>query len=210
MKYDLHVHSKYSSDGFVEPEKIVKTAEKIGLAGIAITDHDTIKGGLMAKKFKTENVEVIVGCEVTTNQGEIIGLFLNQEIKSNNHVEVMDEIKAQDGVVVIPHPFDTMRKATYRPRQDYIKYLDCIEVFNSRCITQKYNEQAKSFANKYNLNTCAGSDAHFINEIGNAGVIIENDLKKSLKNNKVEIFGRKSSILNHGLTKIVKMYRKSG
>ena len=70
MKYDLHVHSKYSSDGFVEPEKIVKTAEKRGLAGIAITDHDTIKGGLMAKKFKTENVEVIVDVKLPATRAK--------------------------------------------------------------------------------------------------------------------------------------------
>ena len=210
MKYDLHVHSKYSADGYVEPEKIVETARKRGLAGIAITDHDTMKGGLMAKKYQDQDFKVIVGCEVTTNQGEIIGLFLNQEIHSSDHLDVIDEIRDQGGLVIIPHPFDKMRQATYQPQKDYLKYLDCIEVFNSRCISRKYNEKAEAFADKYHLNTCAGSDAHFINEIGNAGVKVNDDLKKCLKTNNLEIFGRKSSILNHGFTKIVKLINRNG
>ncbi|MDI6644123.1 MAG: PHP domain-containing protein [Methanobacteriaceae archaeon] len=208
MRYDLHVHSKYSCDGFIEPAKIVETAKKRGLSGIAITDHDTIKGGLMAKKYQDQDFEVIIGSEITTNQGEIIGLFLNQEINSKDHLEVMDEIKDQDGLVIIPHPFDNMRQATYHPLKDNFKYFDGLEVFNSRCISQKYNDKAEAFANKFNLNKCAGSDAHFINEIGNAGVIAGDELRKSLKNNQLEIFGSRSSLFNHGFTKVVKWYRK--
>lgn len=83
MKYDLHVHSKYSVDGYVEPEVIVKTAQKRGLSGVAVTDHNTIKGGLKAKKYETEDLRVIVGSEIETNRGEVIGLFLSEEIKSH-------------------------------------------------------------------------------------------------------------------------------
>ena len=208
MKYDLHVHSKYSIDGYVEPEEIVKTGIKRGLSGIAITDHDTIKGGLLAKKYQNKDFLVIVGSEITTNKGEIIGLFLNQEIRSKDHVEVMDDIKDQDGLVIIPHPFDTMRQATYHPQKNELKYFDGVEVFNSRCISQRYNDEAEAFANKFNLNHCAGSDAHFVNEIGNAGVISRDELRKSLKNNQLEVFGKRSSLLNHGFTKIVKSYRR--
>lgn len=208
MRYDLHVHSKYSCDGYFEPAEIVETARKRGLAGIAITDHDTIKGGLIAKKYQSQDFEVIIGSEVTTNQGEIIGLFLNHEIRSKDHLDVMDEIRDQGGLIIIPHPFDTIRQATYTPQEDCIKYIDGIEVFNSRCISQKYNRAAEKFAEKYNLNHCAGSDAHFINEIGNAGVISKDDLRKSLKKNQLKIFGKRSSLLNHGFTKMVKLYRK--
>ena len=88
MKYDLHIHSKYSSDGVLDPEKIVKIAAKRGLNGVAITDHNTIIGGLKAKNYETEDFKVIVGSEISTERGEIIGLFLKEEIKPGNVQEV--------------------------------------------------------------------------------------------------------------------------
>ena len=88
MKLDLHIHSKYSSDGVLDPEKIVKIAAKRGLNGVAITDHNTIIGGLKAKNYETEDFKVIVGSEISTERGEIIGLFLKEEIKPGNVQEV--------------------------------------------------------------------------------------------------------------------------
>jgi predicted metal-dependent phosphoesterase TrpH len=96
MKYDLHTHTKYSSDGFIEPKKIVKTAMRRGLSGIAITDHDTIKGSLEAKKYETDEFHVICGSEISTERGEVIGLFLSDEIKSHRFSDVVDQIKEQD------------------------------------------------------------------------------------------------------------------
>jgi len=91
MKLDLHIHSKYSSDGVLDPEKIVKIAAKRGLNGVAITDHNTIIGGLKAKNYETEDFKVIVGSEISTERGEIIGLFLKEEIKPGNVQEVILE-----------------------------------------------------------------------------------------------------------------------
>ncbi len=93
MKYDLHIHSKYSSDGVLDPERIVRIAMKRGLNGIAITDHNTIKGGLKTKKYENADFTVIVGSEISTERGEIIGLFLEEEVKSTNVQEVITEIK---------------------------------------------------------------------------------------------------------------------
>lgn len=78
MRYDLHIHSKYSLDGLIEPEIIVKTAKNQGLSGIAVTDHHTIRGGLETKKISPEDLEVIVGSEIGTERGEVIGLFLSE------------------------------------------------------------------------------------------------------------------------------------
>jgi len=78
MKYDFHTHTKYSSDGYVEPKMLVKVAVKVGLSGIAVTDHNTVKGGLKAKKFENNELEVIVGSEILTNKGEVIGIFFNR------------------------------------------------------------------------------------------------------------------------------------
>jgi predicted metal-dependent phosphoesterase TrpH len=210
MRYDLHTHSKYSFDGFLDPEKMVKMALERGLSGIAVTDHDTLKGGLKAKKYETEDFKVILGSEITTKRGEIIGLFLTEEIKSNDALDVVYEIKDQDGMVVIPHPFDEMRNSTFHPTAHDVKFIDHIEVFNSRCIFQKYNENAARFAKKHKLNAIAGSDAHFMNEIGNGGIIIDKyDIRESLLNGALTVFGRRSWIINHGFTKVLKLWRKS-
>jgi len=208
MKYDFHTHTKYSSDGYVEPKMIVKVAMKRGLSGVAVTDHNTIRGGLESKKYENDMIEVIVGSEILTDRGEVIGLFLEEEITSTNFIEVVEEIKSQNGVVVLPHPFDTIRNTAFHPLAEDAKYVDNIEVFNSRCVLQKYNDNAKLYATKHELNIVAGSDAHFENEIGNAGVITETeDIRRALLNNDFTVYGKKSNIINPLTTKLLKIWR---
>jgi predicted metal-dependent phosphoesterase TrpH len=209
MKYDLHTHSKYSSDGFLDPEKMVKIAIKKGLSGIAITDHNTIKGGLKAKKYETDEFRVIVGSEITTERGEVIGLFLSEDIRSEAFVDIVEEIRAQNGVVIIPHPFDGIRSTAVHPDEGDIKFIDHLEVFNSRCILHRYNEKAAKFASDHDLKNIAGSDCHFMNELGKAGIITRSDdiLEAVLKGD-LEIFGEKSWPINLGLTWILKLWRR--
>ena len=212
MKYDMHIHSKYSSDGLLEPEKIIQIAMKRGLDGIAITDHNTIKGGLEAKKYENEDFTVIVGSEISTERGEIIGLFLEEEVKSKDVLDVISEIKNQNGIVVIPHPFDALRHSAFHPTEEDAKFIDCIEGFNSRCVFQKYNKKAVEFAMKHRLATTAGSDAHFANEIGTAGIITtteREDVREALMKNEVQIFGKRSLLVNHVGTKVLKIWRKT-
>ena len=207
LKYDLHVHSKYSLNcGTLEPEAIIKHAMKTGLDGIAVTDHDTIKGGLESKKCENELFKVIVGCELNTSHGEIIGLFLTEEIKSREIDEAIDEIHEQGGLVVIPHPFDRMRKFSFNGLSSYVKKIDAIEGFNARCIFNKYNEEAMEFAKKHNIPVTAGSDAHYANEIGLAGVYVSEISKKGIIGNS-EIFHKKSSLFNHLKTKSHKLMK---
>ena len=207
----MHIHSKYSSDGILDVKEIIKTAIKRGLDGIAITDHNTIKGGMEAKKYKTANLEIIVGSEIMTEKGEIIGLFLTEEITSNNLKEVIQAIKDQDGIIIIPHPFDEKRHSSFFPGEKDEKFYDGIEAYNSRCIFQKYNENAIGFAKKFKLAITAGSDAHFGNEIGNAGIITEKeDIREAIRKNDIRIFGNRTLLTNHGLTKVLKLWRKTG
>jgi predicted metal-dependent phosphoesterase TrpH len=210
MKYDMHIHSKYSSDGILDVKEIVKIAIKIGLNGIAVTDHNTIKGGLEARKYETADIEVIVGSEIMTEKGEIIGLFLSEEIRSRNFQDVINDIRDQNGIVIIPHPFDEMRHSSFQPGKEDMKFIDCIEGFNSRCLFQKYNKKAKEFAKGHDLLMTAGSDAHFLNEIGNAGIITEiEDIREAFLNKEINIFGKRSSFMNHGLTRALKLWRKT-
>jgi predicted metal-dependent phosphoesterase TrpH len=210
MKYDLHIHSIYSSDGILSPDIIIKAAIKKGLDGIAIIDHNTIKGGLKAKEFETEGLEVIVGAEIMTDRGEIIGLFLEEEInKSSNFYDIIAGIKEQDGIVIIPHPFDEIRHSAFLPEKDDVCFIDCIEGFNSRCIFQKYNDMAIDFGKKNDIAICAGSDAHFLGEIGNAGIITQqNDLREAIRKKDMNIFGKRSSMINHIKTKLIKIKRR--
>lgn len=208
MKLDLHMHSKYSSDGVLSPKEIVKTAIKKGLDGIAVTDHNTIQGGLVAKEYETKNFKVIVGSEIMTDRGEVIGLFLEEEIgKSRSAQDVISDIRAQNGIVIIPHPFDVQRHA-FQPLESDVKFIDCVEGFNSRCILKRYNEDAYEFGMTHNLTVVAGSDAHFANEIGNAGVIMENeDIRDALIKRRLKIFGNRTMFLNHFGSKYLRFKR---
>jgi len=210
VKYDLHVHTSYSKKcGYTNPKNAVKAAIKSGLDGIAITDHDTIKGAIQAKEYSLGFFDVIIGSEITTNRGEIIGLFLSEDIESNKFESVISEIKNQNGLAVVPHPFDALRKSAFHPETEDVKMLDGIESFNSRCILKKYNDIAENFANKYNLMKTAGSDAHFLHEIGNAGIITENcDIIDAIRKRDLTVFGRKSFLLNHAFTKYLILMRK--
>jgi predicted metal-dependent phosphoesterase TrpH len=212
MKIDLHIHSRYSSDGTLAPEDIVKTARKKGLDGVAVTDHGTVQGGLEAKKYETDDFVVIAGIEIKTDRGEVIGLFLSKEIKSHRLQDVVIEIKAQGGLVVVPHPFDRMRRSAFRISEEEINYVDAIEGFNGRSILQTYNRQAVAFAGKHNLPVVAGSDAHHANEIGLAGIITKSkDIKDVIRRGDISIFGKASPwlLLNHGRGQVRKVWRRA-
>lgn len=214
MKYDLHMHSKYSPDSTISPKEMVKIAIKKGFDGIAITDHNTIKGGIKAKEYETENFKIIVGSEIMTNRGEVIGLFLKEEIeKYKDFHDVVTQIKDQNGIVIIPHPFDRLRRGSLLPTYDNlkedIKFIDCIEVFNSRCLLKRYNEKALEFGKRHGIINTAGSDTHFANEIGNAGVITDNeDLREAFKKGQLKIFGNKTMIMNHVFSKIYRFKKE--
>ena len=97
VKYDLHIHSKYSDDGVLDPKEVVKLAKERGFDGIAITDHNTIRGGQEAQKYEAENFKVVIGAEIMTERGEITGLSLHEEVKARQFRDVIAEIKAQGG-----------------------------------------------------------------------------------------------------------------
>ncbi len=209
MRYDLHVHTKYSSKcGILDPKDIIKIAMKKRLDGIVITDHDTIKGGIETKKYENNDIRVIIGCELNTLQGEIIGLFLTEEIKSRDIYEAIDEIHLQGGLVIVPHPFDELRKTRLKNVRYYVNKIDAIEGFNSRCIFDRYNKYAIKFADEHKIPIVAGSDAHFENEIGLAGIYSSHNLYEDIIHNNLKTFGKRSSLVNHIKTKTLKSLRR--
>jgi predicted metal-dependent phosphoesterase TrpH/glycosyltransferase involved in cell wall biosynthesis len=167
---DLHMHTSWSHDCSIDAAELVDHAEAEGLGAIAVTDHNVFGGALEAADYaRNRNLVVIPGEEVKTDeQGEVIGLFLRQEIpRGLSFAETIDAIREQDGIVYVPHPFDRMH-AIPNPRtlHRHLADIDVFEVYNARLLFEGYNDEALRFARKYNLTMGAGSDAHVLQGVG--------------------------------------------
>ena len=189
IRIDMHIHTKYSRDSSIGIEDLIEVAKKFGLNGVAITDHDTMKGYNVAKKYVTDDFIIIPGIEWKTDKGEIIGYFIQEMPKSRDLYEAIDEIKEQGGMVAIPHPFDIFRRSVNKHLYEIIDRIDFIEVLNGRCSSSIFNEKALKFSREYNICGIAGSDAHRIEEIGLAYIEV-NDLKDIKKRKILRINGR--------------------
>ncbi len=173
LKADLHIHTKYSMDCDMQLEEIIARVKKRGLSCIAIADHGTIEGALAMQKLAP--FKVIIAEEVLTPYGEIMGVFLKEGIPSGTSVpETIARIREQNGVVLIPHPFDRFRPSALDgevlAELAGKGQLDVIEVFNARAPLYRSMVKARAFARKHGLPMSAGSDAHTSYEIGNAYV----------------------------------------
>lgn len=196
MKFDLHIHSKYSYDSLLSPERIIKVAKRKGLHGVAITDHNTIKGGIEALKINEDkDFQVIVGAEIRTEYGDIIGLFLEDEITTNKFEGVIEEIKSQGGLSVLAHPY-----RQYKFPEEIVDKVDLVEVFNARS-RKADNERAYELAKKFKKPQTAGSDAHFGFEIGRGRTMVNSKIIEALKKGETKIEGTESNYyLVHGLS----------
>ena len=203
-KYDLHVHSNYSACGSSNIKNILKVAKKRKLNGIALTDHNMIKGALKLKKLnKDKNFEVIVGEEVMTDNGEILAYYLNEEIKPGKYEEVMDKIREQDALTSVAHPYTFIRSITFK--EILTRKLDGVEVFNGRELFPSASKKAEKLAKRINAARTAGSDAHFLFEIGKGQTHFEDDLKKAMLKRKTIPVGRyRPEVLGLGLSVILK------
>ena len=192
LKYDLHNHTHYSSCSNNKPEILLKVAKKRGMNGIAVTDHGTMKGALKVKKLnKDKDFEVIVGCEVDTNFGDLLTYYLQKEIKSKDFFDVVDEVRKQNGLLIIPHPFrkSLNPKHTFGyPIEKLKNKIDAIECFNARMLPGN-NEKAQELAKKFDITGTGGSDSHFRFEISRAYTIFDGTLREALKKKKTKYEG---------------------
>jgi predicted metal-dependent phosphoesterase TrpH len=171
---DLHLHTSWSHDCAVDPADLIMHATAIGLGAIAVTDHNVFGGALETSELaRDHDLVVIPGEEVKTDgQGEVIGLFLREEIpRGLSFADTVSAIKDQGGVVYLPHPFDRMHSipdpATI---QRHLADIDVFEVYNARLLFEAYNDEALRFARKYNLTMGSGSDAHVLQGVGTGAV----------------------------------------
>jgi predicted metal-dependent phosphoesterase TrpH len=171
---DLHMHTSWSHDCSTDVDELLDHAEAEGLGAIAITDHNVFGGALEAvEKARGRDLIVIPGEEVkTAEDGEVIGLFLEEEIpRGMSFAETIAAIRAQGGLVYVPHPFDRMH-AIPGPEtlHRHLHEIDVLEVYNARLLFEGYNVEAYRFARKYNLTAGAGSDAHVLPGVGTGAV----------------------------------------
>jgi glycosyltransferase involved in cell wall biosynthesis len=165
---DLHMHTDHSPDCATPVDTLLDTAKRVGLGAIAITDHNEISGALEARE-RADGIKVIVAEEVkTADQGEVIGLFIEEKIPRGMTLqETIAEIRRQNGLVYVPHPFDRMHAVPdYEHLLDVVGDIDAIEVFNPRVAFSAFNEEAARFAAKYRIVAAAGSDSHVAQGLG--------------------------------------------
>lgn len=168
IKLDLHIHTVHSFDSMIEPAGLRDICERRGLAGAAVTDHDSLEGGLAFAR-ELPDLVIIPGEEVRSEEGEIIGLFLREEIPSGlPALETMRRIREQGGLVVIPHPFDyvKLKRMSARRLMELAEEIDAIEALNGKPRYWGANRAASRFALDVGLPATAGSDAHRLDHVG--------------------------------------------
>ena len=214
LRADFHMHTHYSKDCETPPASLVKRALKVGLTCIAVTDHNTIRGALEVQAMAPPELKVIIAEEIKTPFGEITGFFLKEGIpKGLSPVETCERIKAQGGLVSIPHPFDRVRNSVLKREMldSIIQYIDIVEVFNARTTLLRDSGKALAFARQHGFLAGAGSDAHTAMELGHVHVTMPQfetaeEFRTALGH--AEIRGRRSTPLFHLVTTVVKFKKK--
>ena len=201
LKADLHVHSQYSMDCQMPLDEIISRCQKLGINCIVIADHGTAEGGLAMQKIAP--FKVIVAEEILTTEGEIMGMFLKETIPSGiTPKEAIKRIREQDGLVNIPHPFETIRGSALKDKviDEIAQDIDLMEVLNSRSPFPANSDKARDFALKHNVAAGAGSDAHTLFEIGNAYIEIPDFNTKEeflIAVREGKIYGKRSGVFVH-------------
>lgn len=167
MRVDLHAHTHYSADAGMTPRELVQRAQEIGLDRVAVTDHGEVEGAFAARALDPELI--IVGEEVRCAGGlELIGLFLEERIPSGlSPEETAGRIRGQGGVVYAPHPYAYLRRPARRAFVA-VSLADAVETYNARAFWPTWNRRAERAARAEGRATAAGSDAHFVEELGRA------------------------------------------
>jgi len=214
IRADLHNHTYHSPDSILSPQQALQRIRHLGLDCVAITDHNTVRGGLALREM-ADGFQVIVGEEVRSADGEILGLFLETDIPGGLPAgETIARIKNQGGLVGVPHPFDTLRSGLDPGVMEaLIAHIDFIEALNSRIVFAVHNKQALEFARRHHKPVSAASDAHCARELGRSYVEMPPfsgaaDFLQSLQD--ARLVGRLSSPLIHLVSRYATLRHKLG
>jgi predicted metal-dependent phosphoesterase TrpH len=164
---DFHTHTRYSPDSLTTLENLIAASRRKGLDRVVVTDHNTIKGGVRGAALAPELV--IIGEEIETTEGEILAVYVSEEVKPGlPPMEAIAQLRAQGSFISISHPFDPTRKGGWRMEAllEIVPHIDAIETFNARTLVPWYNWRAERFAVEQGLPGTHGSDAHAAFELG--------------------------------------------
>lgn len=176
---DLHAHSSASFDSLADPRKLVERAISLGITHLAITDHERIDGAQRARDHAAGRIQVIVGEEIRSTDGDMLGLYLERAVAPGmSAAETAAAIHEQGGLVGLPHPFDGLRSsggskagATEARLEELAAIVDYVETHNARAYRDA-NPLAAAFASRHGLPGVASSDAHSILELGIASTVL--------------------------------------
>jgi predicted metal-dependent phosphoesterase TrpH len=161
LKTVIHIHTNYSFDSNTTPEELLETARQRGVDCLAITDHDEIDGALAAREIG--GAQIIVGEEISSADGHVIGLFLTERIPPGLRVEeTAERIRAQGGLVLVPHPFASLCRDSLHADalQRLLPWVDAVEVHNAQNPLPWENWRALRFARRHGLTQFVGDDTH--------------------------------------------------
>jgi len=174
---DLHCHTSASFDSLARPGDVVRAAAARGLTHLIVTDHDRIEGALAARAEAPAGLEVIVGEEIRTSDGDLIAAYLERAVAPGmSAADTIAAVRAQGGLVGIPHPFDRMRGSMLRDARmsTLISLVDWVEVHNARLVGGG-NDRAAALAREHGVAGVAVSDAHSVLEVGVAYTALDGD-----------------------------------
>jgi predicted metal-dependent phosphoesterase TrpH len=211
---DFHIHTRFSRDSILAEEKFIRIAIERGLTHVAVTNHNNVEGAIavrdkVAELGLADRLTVILGEEVSTADGEVVGVFLQRTIpRGLSAEETADAIHEQGGLVSIPHPFDPFRASHIRreplERLAEAGKIDMVEVFNSRVTFGRHNQEAAEFAARHRIPGIACSDSHSSFEIAMSFNALPSfdtaeELRAGLAEN--EWHGSRSTVLIHLTTR---------
>jgi predicted metal-dependent phosphoesterase TrpH len=217
---DLHCHTSASFDSLADPKAVARAAAARGLTHLAITDHGTIDGALRARDVAPAGLAVLVGEEIRTQAGDLIGVFLERAVPQRLPLaEAIAAVREQGGLVGIPHPFDRRRGSILggfgaAAGDELAGLVDWVEAYNARVLGGAGNDRAAEFARVHSLPGVAASDAHSTLEVGVAYSALEGDpstpagLLAALRN--IEIVPGRASYVVRLVTPLAKLVHAAG
>jgi len=182
LAIDFHIHSATSFDSVMKVPTIISKCNKERLNVLAITDHNKISD--LVLKMSLKNPTIIVGEEISTDKGEIIGLFLKKEVKPGKAENVVDDVKSQEALLYLPHPFKRSRLIDC---PEIVNEVDIIEIWNCRS-SYEQNYKALLFSLEKGIPFGCGSDAHCAKELGRCKLLVEDlSIKEFEKDNLIDV-----------------------
>lgn len=213
LHVDLHSHTRFSFDSSMPPEVLVDRCVKKGITCLAVTEHNNIAGAVYVQQIAP--FKVIIGEEIKTDHGEIIGLFLKEEVPRDlSPAETVERIHRQGGLAAVPHPFDRFRGS--RLDEEWLVKLagqiDITEAFNCRTTLLRDSERAEDYGRRRGHALGIGSDSHTPIEVGGAHIEMEDfDLRDPqeflAKLRQGRLVGQRANPLVHVPTRLVKTIR---